>query len=241
MANILRSDDRGIAILTFNRPERLNAINTIMLAELDAHLAAIESDSSRAFVITGSPRAFCVGSDLKEVGADGDARIRHMHALAQRLREFPKIGVAAMAGYALGGGLEMALGLHFRLAAPGAILGLPEVKLGLMPAYGATQLLPRLIGETRTLDLMLSGDPIDPATALSWGLVDRISENVVQAAVDFALARAGNKPIAEAAIRQAVHASHLPLPEGMELEWKLALATSASDQARAALAAFKAG
>lgn len=239
MSTILRSDDRGIAILTFNRPERLNAINTVMLAELNAHLDAIETDASQAFVFTGSPRAFCVGSDLKEAGVDGDARIRHMHGLVRRLATFPKIGVAAMAGYALGGGLEFSLCMHFRIAHPAAVLGLPEVKLGLMPAYGSTQVLPRLIGQTRALDMMLSGDPIDSATALSWGLIDRISENVVDAAIEFALARTGNSPVAQSAILRAVRASHLPLSEGLALECKLAVETAASQQARTALAAFK--
>jgi len=102
---IMRTDDRDVAVLMFNRPERLNAIDTAMLAELNTHLDTIESDASRALVITGSPRAFCVGSDLNEKGADGELRIRHMHALIQRLRAFPKIGVAAISGYALGGGL----------------------------------------------------------------------------------------------------------------------------------------
>jgi len=237
---IMRTDDRDVAVLMLNRPERLNAIDTAMLAELNTHLDTIENDASRALVITGSPRAFCVGSDLKEKGADGELRIRHMHALIQRLRAFPKIGVAALSGYALGGGLEIALGLQFRIVDPDAVLGLPEVKLGLIPAYGATQILPRLIGETRSLDLMLSGDPIDPVTALAWGLIDRISENVIEAAVEFALQRAGNRPPAEAAIRQAVRASGMPLAEGLDVERELAIATSGSNEAKAALAAFKA-
>jgi len=240
MANVLREDDQGIAILTLNRPEALNALDTTMLAELDEHIDRIEADDSRAFVLTGAGRAFCVGSDLKESISDPEARIRHMHALIQRLHDFPKLGVAAISGYALGGGLELALGCTFRIAHPDARLGLPEIKLGLIPAYGATQLVPGLVGERRALDLMLSGDPIDAATALGWGMIDRVEENVVHAAVNFARARAGNKPVAEAAIRAAVLASRLPLEEGLAVERRLAIETANSLDAKTGVASFAA-
>jgi enoyl-CoA hydratase/carnithine racemase len=238
MPNVLRQDDQGVAVLTLNRPQVLNALDTPMFSELHDHIERIASDDSRAFVLTGTGRAFCVGSDLKESVSDPDARIRHMHALVQRLHDFPKIGVAAISGYALGGGLELALGCAFRIAHPDARLGLPEIKLGLIPAYGATQLLPRAVGERRALDLMLSGNPIDAATALRWGMIDHVEEDVVRAAVDFARARAGNKPVAEAAIRAAVLASRLPLEEGLAVERRLALETSNSLDAKAGVAAF---
>ena len=240
MANVLREDDQGIAILTLNRPEALNALDTPMLAELDEHIDRIEADDSRAFVLTGAGRAFCVGSDLKESISDPEARIRHMHALVQRLHDFPKLGVAAISGYALGGGLELALGCTFRIAHPDARLGLPEIKLGLIPAYGATQLVPGLVGERRALDLMLSGDPIDAATALGWGMIDRVEEDVVHTAVNFARARAGNKPVAEAAIRAAVLASRLPLEEGLAVERRLAIETANSLDAKTGVASFAA-
>jgi enoyl-CoA hydratase/carnithine racemase len=240
MPDILRDSVRGVAVLTLNRPRSLNALNTALLGELDAHLDRIERDDSRAFVITGAGRAFCVGSDLKEGGGDPEARIHHMHGLMLRMHAFPKLGVAAISGYALGGGLEIAMGCQFRIAHPDAMFGQPEIKLGLIPAYGATQTLPRLIGESRTLDMMLSGDPIDAATALAWGLVDRISETVIEAAIDFALARAGNKPFAEAAIRAAVRASHLPLEQGLAEERRLSLEIATGEEARAGLAAFRA-
>ncbi|OJY53860.1 enoyl-CoA hydratase/isomerase family protein [Sphingomonas sp. 67-41] len=240
MSTIFREDIDGVAVLTLNRPQALNALNTALLAELDVHLDRIEADDSRAFVITGAGRAFCVGSDLKEGGGDPEGRIRHMHGLMLRMHGFPKLGVAAITGYALGGGLEVAMGCHFRIADPGAQFGQPEIKLGLMPAYGATQTLPRLIGESRALDLMLSGDPIDAATALAWGLVDRIAENVVRAAIDFALKRAGNRPFAEAAIHEAIRASDLPLEQGLAEELRLSLAVAGGEEAKAGLAAFRA-
>ena len=243
MKNILREDIDGVAVLTLNRPQALNALDSSLLAEFDAALDRIEQDDSRAFVITGAGRAFCVGSDLKEIGGDAEARIRHMHGLMLRMHHFPKIGVAAVGGYALGGGLEIALGCAFRIADPDARFGLPEIKLGLMPSYGATQTVPRLIGGSRALDLMLSGDPIDAQTALGWGLVDRVSAPgaAVATAIDFALKRAGNKPLAERAIREAVRASAaLPLEAGLAEELRLSLAVADSDDARASLAAFRA-
>jgi enoyl-CoA hydratase len=240
MTTILRSDIDGVAVLTLNRPQALNALNTALLAELDAHLDRIEDDDSRAFVLTGAGRAFCVGSDLKEGGGDPEGRIRHMHGLMLRMHDFPKLGVAAISGFAFGGGLELAMGCTFRIADPAATFGQPEVKLGLIPAYGATQTLPRLIGPGRALDMMLSGDPIGAETALAWGLIDRISEDVVSAAVDFALKRAGNTPVAEAAIRQAIRASALPLEQGLDAERRLALQVAEGDEAKAGLAAFRA-
>jgi len=197
----------GVAVLTLNRPQALNALNTALLAELDVHLDRIEADDSRAFVITGAGRAFCVGSDLKEGGGDPEGRIRHMHGLMLRMHGFPKLGVAAITGYALGGGLEVAMGCHFRIADPGAQFGQPEIKLGLMPAYGATQTLPRLIGESRALDLMLSGDPIDAATALAQGLLDEVADDPVAAAVrranDIASGRLPWRRTAELAVPDA--------------------------------------
>lgn len=243
MSTIVREDRDGIAVLTLNRPQALNALNTELLGALDAHLDRIETDDSRAFVITGAGRAFCVGSDLKEGGGDPAARIRHMHGLMLRMHHFPKLSVAAISGYALGGGLEIALGCTFRIADPQARLGLPEIKLGLMPAYGATQAVPRLIGERRALDLMLSGDPTDAETALRWGLIDRISVagEAVDMATDFIRARAGNMPFTERAIRESVAASALlPLKQGLEEELRLALLVAESDDAKAGLAAFRA-
>ena len=242
MPLIERQDMDGCAVLVFSRPAVLNALNTALLDCLDDHLDRIEDDRSRAFILAGNGRAFSVGSDLKESGGDPDRRIARMHRLMIRMRDFPKISVAAVGGYALGGGLEMALGCTFRIADTAAIFGLPEIGLSVMPCYGATQLLPRLIGETRALDMMLSGEPIDADTALHWGLVDRVSPagEALKAAVAFACARSGKAPLAERAIRQAASMIVLPLGEGLSHEHRLALEVSASPQAEAGLAAFRA-
>lgn len=241
MSPITRIDIDGCAVLKLDRPERLNAISTALLDALDAHLNAIETDDSRAYVVAGEGRAFCVGSDLKEPDLDGEARIARMHRLILRLRGFSKIGVAAIHGHALGGGLEIALGCTFRVADPDAKLGLPEIKLSLIPAYGGTQLLPRLIGESRALDMMLSGEPVDAATALAWGLVDEVSREsqVVEAAVAFATRRSAYGAVAARGIREAVRlGAALPLDRGLAEEQRIALAVSKDPEAAAGVASF---
>src|SRR5690606_27796139 len=126
----------GIAIIRLDRPKVLNAINEAMVDEIEDALDRFEEDAAvRALVIIGTGRAFCVGSDLKEGGGDPDARIARMHRLMLRLIAYPKVSVAAFNGLALGGGLEIGMACTFRVAAPDARLGLPEVTHALMPAY----------------------------------------------------------------------------------------------------------
>jgi enoyl-CoA hydratase len=126
------------AVLTLNRPAVLNALDDALLDALDVELDTAEVDSCRAVVIVGRGRAFCAGSDLGGAHGDPEARVRRMHRLVERLQTFPKITIAALNGLALGGGLEIALACTFRVAMAKAKLGLPEVKLGLIPLYGGT-------------------------------------------------------------------------------------------------------
>jgi len=149
MAVIERTDLGNCAVLTMNRPSSLNAITTEMLEQLDHELDVIEQDSTRAFLLTGTGRGFCPGTDLKEPPKDTQQRINQVHQLVLRMVNFSKLSVAAINGLALGGGLELAMACNFRVAAPEAKLGLPEIKIGLMPAYGGTALLPRLVGSAR--------------------------------------------------------------------------------------------
>ena len=128
-------------MLTLNRPAALNTITNEMLSQLELHLERIEHDDSRALVLTGTGRAFCAGTDLNQWHGDPQQRLLRVHAFLRRLLDFPKISVAAINGLALGGGLEFPLACTFRVARRSAKLGLPEVKLGLLPAYGGTQLL----------------------------------------------------------------------------------------------------
>jgi enoyl-CoA hydratase/carnithine racemase len=219
--SVLECDSIGnCAVLTLNRPDSLNAITTDMLDLFERHLDTIEKDDSRALIITGTGRGFCPGTDLKEPPEDPAARIKHAHGLILRLLEFPKPSVAAINGLALGGGLELALGCTFRVAAREAALGLPEIKIGLMPAYGGTVLLPRLVGEQRALEMMLSGDAISADAALDMGLVSRVCDSpgeVVQLAHDFAQAFTRHSLVPQKAIRRIIR-------EGAELSLRDALA-----------------
>ena len=150
--------------------------------------------------------------------------------------------IAAIRGYCVGEGVHAVLGCDFRVIDPAAEIALPEIRLGLMPCYGATQLLPRMIGEARALDMMLSGDRVNADKALAWGLVDAIAAPgaVLDDALAFAAARAGNAPVAEAAIRKAVRASgDLSLEAGLAVEYAVAMEVAESAQALGGLTRFR--
>lgn len=231
---VLTRDTIGnCAVLTMNRPESLNAITTEMLDLFERHLDDIERDDSRALILTGTGRGFCPGTDLKDPPSDPKARIRHAHELIMRLVEFPKLSVAAINGLALGGGLELALGCTFRVAAREATLGLPEIKIGLMPAYGGTVLLPRLIGEQRALQMMLSGEPVSADDARELTLVNATCDSaadVVQCAHDFVQQFTRHSLVPQRAIRRTIReGAALSLRDALAHESEVMDDVSASD------------
>lgn len=234
----------GIAVLRLNRPKSLNAINTTMSDELDAALDRAETDAAiRALVIVGTGRAFCVGSDLKE-GAGGDPthRVRHMHALVRRLVDLRVVSIAALNGLALGGGLEIAMACTLRVAAPDARLGLPEITHSLMPAYGGTQLLPRLVGLGRALEMALTGEMIGPDRAREIGLVNAVAEDYLDAAVALADRCSAGGQIAQREIRRAMWGGlDLPLAQGLALEASGVDKVANSAESKAGIAAFAKG
>lgn len=244
MSLVIRQNQGQCAVLTLNRPDVLNAISDTLLDEFDTHLDQIASDNTcRAIVITGNGRAFCAGSDLSgKHAADPEIRIRRMHALIERLQTYPKITVAALNGITLGGGLELALACTFRIGHPATSLGLPEVKLGLIPLYGGTLLLPRLIGESRALEMMISGDPINGEEGLRNGLLNHLSESaetLLQTAIDFAQRCSRHSLVPQQALRRLLHeAEGLSLQQGMELEWQIGKSVAASADAQEGIQAF---
>jgi len=169
-----------VATVTFNRPEKLNAIHRETWFELRACFRAIAAnDQLRAVIVTGSgEKAFVAGADIAELAELSPTEARDLSALGQAVLDeiaaTPRPVIAAVNGYALGGGLEVALACHMRIASEKAKLGLPEVSLGVIPGYAGTQRLPRLVGEGRALELITSGDPVDAAEALRIGLVNRV-------------------------------------------------------------------
>src|SRR5918998_2300131 len=170
----------GIARITVNRPDKLNALNAIVIAELGDAVTRIETDSAvRGVLVTGAgTKAFVAGADIGELSAqspmEGKARSTAGQSVFRRLERCGKPVVAAVNGFALGGGCELAMACHLRVAGENARFGQPEVKLGIGPGYGGTVRLPRLVGKGRALELLLTGGMIDAAEAYRIGLVNRV-------------------------------------------------------------------
>jgi enoyl-CoA hydratase len=175
-------DGEGIAVVTANRPDKLNALNSGMVCEIEDVVGRMEREAAcKALIVTGAgEKAFIAGADIGELSALKPAEARAYAIRGQRvfrqIERLPKPSVAAINGFALGGGLELAMACTVRLASPNAKLGQPETKLGIIPGYGGTQRLPRLLGRGRALELLLSGDPVDAAEAYRIGLVNRVVE-----------------------------------------------------------------
>jgi len=240
---VTQDQQDGVAVLRLNRPEVLNAIDGAVVSELNAALDRIAADSSVALVITGTGRAFCAGADLKERDAHPGGRVAEMHRLVLRLAEFPKVSVAAINGLAFGGGLELAMACSLRVAASTATMGLPEAKrLRAFPAYGGTQLLPRLVGEAKALELILTGDPVDAREAERIGLVNRTADDPLAAAIGLARAASVAMPMAVSAVRRLVaQAGRSPLEEGLASEAGAVAQFSQSPEVRAMIQAFARG
>ena len=178
----LDRESDGIAIITVNRPDKLNALNADTVSQLDRAVRDVRDDDSvRVVIVTGSgEKAFVAGADIGELSRmgpiDGVQVSRAGQATFRMIETLPKPVIAAVNGFALGGGLELALACHMRIASSRAKFGLPEVKLGIIPGYGGTIRLPRLVGRGRALELMLTGEMIDAEEAYRIGLVNRIAE-----------------------------------------------------------------
>jgi enoyl-CoA hydratase len=177
---LFEADDHGIALITVNRPEKLNALSGALVAELrDAFERVAREMSLRAAILTGSgQKAFVAGADIKELASLSAVEAREYALRGQQafriLETLPKPTVAAVNGFALGGGLELAMSCSVRFASENAKLGQPEVKLGILPGYGGTQRLPRLVGRGRALEMLLSGEPVTAAEAHRIGLVNAV-------------------------------------------------------------------
>ncbi len=230
------------AVLTMNRPDSLNAITTEMLDLLEQHLDTIENEDSRAFILTGTGRGFCSGTDLKEPPKDTKSRVQHVHSILQRMVSFPKLSVAAINGLALGGGLELALGCNFRVACRDARLGLPEIKIGLMPSYGGTVMLPRVIGAAKAEAVMLSGEQISAEDSQAMGLVDAICETqdgVVQLAHDHVQAYCNFSMVPQQAIRKAIReGANMSLADALTHECEIVEELSNSEDCVEGVMAF---
>jgi enoyl-CoA hydratase len=246
-ATILVEDANGVRWLTINRPSKLNALNREVLAELDAAVSgAAAAPEARALVITGAgEKAFVAGADIAEFtalsAAGAEALALRGQRLFDRLTSLGKPVIAAVNGFALGGGCELALACHLRVASSNASFGQPEVKLGLIPGYGGTQRLPRLVGQGRALELLLTGGTVDAATALAWGLVNRVVEpgSLRQSVQQLAERILAASPVAVTRCLAAVRGgAELPLERALAVEATQFGLCFTSEDAREGTAAF---
>ena len=225
MPNVLLDVSDHVATLTVSRPEVRNALDRQTVTELSEHLDGLRSrDDVGAVIITGAgDQVFVAGADIRQLRERrrADALQAINASLFARIDRFEKPTIAAVNGHALGGGCELALACDLRIAADHARFGQPEVGLGIIPAAGATQRLPRLIGLGRAKQLVLTGDPIDAHTALSWGLVNAIAPTVelLSAAHQMAKRILDRGPLAVRLAKMALNASaRVDLDSGMLLE-----------------------
>lgn len=181
--HILVETNQKITLITINRPDQLNALNKATIEELHQALHKIEQDyETEVIILTGSgQKAFVAGADIKEFSNFNLSKGAQLAAKGQELlfdyvQNFPKPIIAAVNGFALGGGLELAMAAHFRVASTNAKMGLPEVTLGLIPGYGGTQRLPQLVGKGRAMEMIMTGNMITAEQALSYGLVNHVVE-----------------------------------------------------------------
>lgn len=227
--NILVEKKEAIAQITINRPSKLNALNKATIEELHQAFKALEQDkSTRAIIITGSgEKAFVAGADISEFADFNEQQGAALAAKGQELlfdfvANLTKPVIAAVNGFALGGGLELAMAAHIRIASDNAKMGLPEVTLGVIPGYGGTQRLPQLVGKGRANEIIMTAQMIDAQTALSYGLVNHVTaqSELLHKAEEIAQKIAKNSPSAISKAIEAVNANFEDGVNGFETEIK---------------------
>lgn len=243
MVDLVR--EGALALIILNRPEALNALSFTIIREIGAAIDEAAGWDIRALIFTGAgAKAFCAGADIKELIGRSLMEERAGAELGQqvfaKLDAFKVPSIAAINGFAFGGGLELATACTFRIASRNAKMGLPEVKLGLIPGYGGTQRLPRLIGEARALDLILTGRTVSAEEALAIGLVHRLAEgDVMEAAKALAAEFTGYGlpalAFARAAVQRALDTS---IAQGLRIEADLSTLAYRTEDAAEGLAAF---
>lgn len=234
-----------LAILTLDRREALNALSFATLGEIGSALDEVGRSDARALIVTGAgPKAFCAGADIKELLGRPLVAQRRGAELGQavfaKLDRLPMLSVAVVNGFAFGGGLELALACTFRLATRNAKMGLPEVKLGLIPGYGGTQRLPRLVGEARALELVLSGRAVGAEEAERIGLVNRLVDgDPVEAGAAFAREMTCHSlPVLEFARAAIRAAQEIPFQEGLRSEADLSTLAYRTEDSVEGMTAF---
>jgi len=245
--NLAVADRDGVRWITINRPDKLNALNRSTLGELDkAVAAALRDDGVFGIVLTGAgDKAFVAGADIAELNVLGPETAKEFalagQAIFARIERSPKPVVAAVNGYALGGGCELAMACHIRIASENAVFGQPEVKLGLIPGFAGTQRLSRLVGKGRALEILLTGRNVSAAEAAGLGLANRVVPPVelTQAVDDLLGKMLRNGPLAVAHCIEAVqYGIEMSFDDGSLLEATLFGLCAASEEMKEGTAAF---
>lgn len=242
----LDADDAGVLTVTLDRPDALNALSQRLVAELGkAMQVARKDDAVRGVVITGAgEKAFAAGADISEFAGMEPLQAHRFAARGQAvfntIESMPKPVVAAVNGFALGGGCELAMACHLRVAAETAQFGQPEVQLGLIAGFGGTQRLPRLVGRGIATEMLLTGERISAQRAYEVGLVNRVVEAgaLLETAKGFVTTIASKGPVAVAMTLQALRAADLPLPQGLQQEAALFAQCAATEDFMEGVGAF---
>jgi enoyl-CoA hydratase len=245
--NLLVDRDGAVAVVTINRPKVLNALNSQTIAELSRVFDELGADDGvRAIVLTGAgEKSFVAGADINELAvltpAEGKEHARKGQALFDRIERLGKPVIAAINGFALGGGCELAMACTIRLAADSARLGQPEINLGIIPGYAGSQRLPRLVGKGRALEMLLTGDMISAARAYEIGLVNRVvpAADLLTEARKLAATLASKAPLATRYIIEAVnHGAEMSQADAQFLEASLFGLVASSEDAKEGTRAF---
>ena len=241
---ILVEQQGAVALVTLNRPQALNALNSQMLSDLIAAFAAYDAeDSQRCLVLTGSEKAFAAGADIKEMQAQGFASMYSSNFFAgwEQVTRTRKPWLAAVAGFALGGGCEVAMMADFIIAADSAKFGQPEIKLGVTPGMGGSQRLTLAIGKAKAMEMCLTGRMISAEEAERAGLVAKVvpAADLLSEAMKTAQAIAGMAPLAAIATKEMVGAAfEMPLAQGINFERRLFHGLFGSEDQKEGMAAF---
>ncbi|MGZ6372762.1 MAG: enoyl-CoA hydratase-related protein [Candidatus Limnocylindria bacterium] len=244
MILVERDEARRVALLRFNRPKQLNALNGQVMDELCVALEALDRDDAiRVLVVTGDERAFAAGADIGEMAGASPIDMLRTNRIAQwdRVRRIGKPVIAAVAGWCLGGGCELAMALDLIVAAESARFGQPEINLGVIPGAGGTQRLTRAVGKSAAMEMILSGEPIDAREAHRLGLVARVVPNelVVEDAMALAAKIATKSPLALRVAKEAVNAAYeMSLTDALAHERRLFYLLFASEDQKEGMAAF---
>jgi enoyl-CoA hydratase len=245
--NILLESETGVATVTVNRPEKLNVLSVETLHELRQAVDEILGrDEIRVGIITGAgEKAFIAGADVAELARLSASEARSFALLGQgifsRIESGGKPFIAALNGYALGGGCELALACHLRVASENARLGQPEIKLGIVTGFGGSQRLLRIVGKTRTLELCLGGEPIDANTAMQWGIINKVAAplRLMEEANSLAQKLAAYSPIALKYTLEAINMGlEVPLAEALAHEANLFALSFATEDMKEGTSAF---